>query len=443
MGATFIRHLLFAFVLLVAAATQAPAQLPGSDDWNAIATRAELTTERGNATADTLETLRATLVGWRDRFRAAQGDNSQRIATLEAQIAAIGPPPEEGGAPEAPELVERRRALEAQLVRLQAPRRETDEAFTRADGLIREIDRIVAAREAAAVRLRGPSPLDPSLWPEAWARLGASFAETGRETVAAAGDVIGQAAMRDRLPAAVFYFVIAVLLVVRGRAWMERASNALYAGRRLHGSEVYAFLVSVLQIALPVLGLLALRQAIGVTGISGDRALFVADAVPVAGLALFGAFWLSVQVFPRLDTAAAPLTLPAALRRRGRAVVRGLGIVLAASIVLRRLAELDRYDAATAAVTSLPLIASGGLMLLLLGNLVRAGVPRPGDIDAGDPSDAAAAALPRAERGYLARSVVLLGRAAVLAGIAAPVLAAAGYTTAATRISIPPSSASR
>jgi len=46
---------------------------------------------------------------WRTQFLAAQGGNGTRIATLENQIAALGPVPE-GGAVEPIELSDRRRA---------------------------------------------------------------------------------------------------------------------------------------------------------------------------------------------------------------------------------------------------------------------------------------------------------------------------------------------
>ena len=59
------------------------------DDWEKVAVRAEEALETARASTDALETLRATIVRWRERFLAAQGTNSARIATLRDQIKAL------------------------------------------------------------------------------------------------------------------------------------------------------------------------------------------------------------------------------------------------------------------------------------------------------------------------------------------------------------------
>ncbi|MFD2855483.1 hypothetical protein ACFSZS_12885 [Seohaeicola zhoushanensis] len=66
---------------------------PDYDAWTKVADNAERVTEQGRASDEALETLRAQLVDWREQFLSAQGLNSDRIATLRNQIAALGPAP--------------------------------------------------------------------------------------------------------------------------------------------------------------------------------------------------------------------------------------------------------------------------------------------------------------------------------------------------------------
>jgi hypothetical protein len=72
------------------------AQTVDYDAWEAEAARIESLLEAGTASTSFFENLRATLVGWREQFLAAQNSDAARIATLEAQIEALGPVPEDG-----------------------------------------------------------------------------------------------------------------------------------------------------------------------------------------------------------------------------------------------------------------------------------------------------------------------------------------------------------
>ena len=85
--------LFLAFALPVSA--QEP-QAPNYDAWNKLADQAEQILETGQANEARLQAIRNEVVKWRDQFKANEGVNSTRIATLKDQIAALGPLPAEG-----------------------------------------------------------------------------------------------------------------------------------------------------------------------------------------------------------------------------------------------------------------------------------------------------------------------------------------------------------
>ncbi|WP_400088458.1 hypothetical protein [Yoonia sp. R78084] len=85
-----------------------------------LAQRAEELAGRDDVSMFGISRLRAELVVWRDRFLEQSNVNSGRIATVDAQIAALGVVPESGE--EAPAVAARRAALVAQRNALEAPR---------------------------------------------------------------------------------------------------------------------------------------------------------------------------------------------------------------------------------------------------------------------------------------------------------------------------------
>ena len=109
---------------------------------------------------------RAEVADWRLQFQNQLNANDSRLQTLRDQIAALGPAPEEGQV-EATEIASRRSELNAQLERLSTPRRTAEEAFSRANGVIAEIDGILRERQTDALLNMGPWPVNPSNWPDA------------------------------------------------------------------------------------------------------------------------------------------------------------------------------------------------------------------------------------------------------------------------------------
>ena len=131
--------------------------------WDRVATRAERSLESGAVSTFALDRLRAELAGWRDQFLDAQSLNASRIATVRAQLDALGAAPADG-ATEPLAISTRRTELNGQLDRLRSPVILAQEAHTRSNGLIGEIDAVMRMREAERLTTRGATPADLANW---------------------------------------------------------------------------------------------------------------------------------------------------------------------------------------------------------------------------------------------------------------------------------------
>lgn len=133
--------------------------------WVATATRAEEVLETDLASTAALEALRAELVSQRSEALGLEVASQSNIEPLRAELDALGPPPEDGTA-EPLEIAARRAALEADVVRESVPLLLAQAAYSRADGLIREINAVIRVRFSDTLIELGPSPLDPMLCPK-------------------------------------------------------------------------------------------------------------------------------------------------------------------------------------------------------------------------------------------------------------------------------------
>ena len=396
--------------------------------WGALAERAEETLETGRASDRAMDQLRAEIATFRERFLSAQGANKTRIDTLQAQIDGLGPLPAEGEPAEPEEIAIRRAELMEQLARITVPRREAEAAYNRADGLIREIDSTMRLRRTDEWMTRGPWPLNPAYWGPALGELNQSLVQLKNEISAGLRRTDSRPEPLENLPWMLFFLFVAVALVVRGRAWMERLTLYLYErrGGRRFGHPAFAFVVSLMQIVVPVLGMVALREAAFASGSLGLRGRIIAELLPWIGALFFGALWLGARTFPRRDSIAAPLILSAGFRRNGRLMFLGLGVCLSLNALLTRLANFDRYDPATVVVLDFPILVTAGLILWRLG-MILTGYKIPRDKRDEDGFDA----------GYFNWLIHLIGRIVMGLGLIGPLLAVAGYHVAAKGLLFP------
>ncbi len=410
------------FCLLWAAGLATAQVAPDYEDWESVAERAETALSNDAVSTITLEELRDEIAGWRDRFLEAESGGEARIETLRAQIEALGPAPEEG-ANEPPDLAARRATLEDRLATLEAPRRQANEAFNRANGVVGELDSLIRTRQTDALFTLGPSPLNPVNWPDAAVGLFDIGQSILREVQSAWSSEVRRANIRQNILQTVLLLGLSIALLWRGREWMEQATQAIQFRSTRFGRLALGFLVSLGQILVPILGIYVLILAVEATGLLGPRGLALAGTLPLVGLSVFGALWLGARVLPRQSGQPGPLGAEDDERAQGRAIAAGLGILFALSIVVRVLTGFDEAGPAFQAVVTFPIIVLTGLLLFRAGHfLLRA----------------ARASVPEGESpNFGQNSQRLVARAILVIALFAPVVAAIGYRQLAEALAFP------
>lgn len=390
------------------------------DEWDTVTARVDFALGTGRASNSALGELRSQLADWRDRFQGRQTINAARIATVRAQIAALGPVPESGQ--EDQRIVVRREALNAQLQSLRAPSVLAQEAFTEANGLIAEIDRVIRDRQTERFTQRQQSPLIPTAWGPASEATLAALRATSSEIRAAASNPSRRATALNQLPSTLVYLAIALVLVLRGRIWMERLTG-LVSARSSRGRGVWQFVLSLGQILLPFLGLLAMSYAIQSTAMIGRRALPLVEALPMLGLFPILAHWLALQLLPKdASDVNQPLGLEPddAARAHGRFVI--LGYVLFVLGMASVFVSANTLNAVPAAVVMFPVGALLAWTLYWLGHSMRHTAVSQEDGGA---------------RSFRQSLRAILSRGLMVAAVAGVVFAALGYSNAIELITYP------
>ncbi len=417
--------LLLSLTLTVSAAFGQSEGTVDYDAWSRTALRAENSIEAGRASNVAMEALRAELVGWREKFNEAQSINAKTISAVQAQLSALGPAPEEGT--EAEDIAAQRQELKERLEKITAPKRAAEVGLSRANVLISEIDALLRERQAEALLARGPTPLNPTLWAEGVTTLGDSLVNIQNEVAAAWTNPTQNAAFRENLPLVIALVVVGLVLLVRGRRWMLRLAQGVMARRRTPARWLWGFVLSLGQVVLPMIGLLALISAVYISEIVGVRLAPLLQEIANAGLMILVALWIGVRFFPKGEAQIAPLILSPERLREGRLVTGLIGLVLALSGVLKELARFDGWSESARGVILFPLIVLGGILVWRMGVLLRTH---------GDAVKAQAEETEEPPR-YTERLFRLVGRAFAVLAFVAPLLAALGYLRAAERSLFP------
>jgi potassium-dependent mechanosensitive channel len=402
--------------------TSAEAPGPDYDAWEKIASRAEKAVGDPETTNARLDEVRTQIADWRSALLVAQSTNSSRIATLRSQIQALGPAPAEGQT-EAAEIASRRRELSQQLIKLQAPGIAADEAYRRADGVIREIDRIMRERQADQFMKLWPAPVNPSNWPEGIKTLSEAARGLWSESAAAWQQPTSRTELKANLPLVVVLMLLAAGLIWRGRRLTESLSLRLQEKASARWRKIWGLLVSLGQIVLPTIGLAVLAKALALTSMLGPMGSGVVNLLPTVGFIVYSAYWLAGRVFPKSAAIEAPLRLSPERRAEGRLYTWSFAALIGIDILLEAVIDPLRQSEASGSVLKFPVVALTGILLFRVGQLLRRHVEN--DAASSDP------------RLFRSRLIGLAGRAAEVIGVAGPVLAAIGYVPGAEALVLP------
>jgi len=385
--------------------------------WQETAQRAEKAIDANRASNAALEELRAQLVIYRQTFLEERDRNSSRIGTLKSQLSALGEAPAEGQE-EPAGIADLRARLNTQLSDLQVPSVVAQEAYSRADGLISELDRIVRERQTRELLSRGETPLNPAGWTVAVKDLSALLRDLRNETVSSWQAARDLNQLRDNAPLILLFTIAGLVLLARGRGWAENAGGRLrdLGGR---GTGVWRFIVSLGRIGLPLLGLYLITRAVNASEAIGLRGTVFLNALPVWGTIILGFLWLGDRVYSKRDNdALIPLPAPARAAARRNFLYMALLLVLYRTIAL--IETVQPISEASRAVMVFPIILAAAVVLLRLRRIILVDDPESETMPAG---------MRRMAPGLRWLSLAAAG--------VAPLLAAAGYQTLAEAIVFP------
>lgn len=412
-------------VWLTGAAVAQEPVLPDFDQWESVASTAEEAIDATDTTETMLEVQRARLVEYRTKFDAARNLNAARINALREQIAALGTPPEgEGAEPESPEVAANREELNRQLNTLLTPVQRAEAAYLRADALIGQIDVALRERQTELLMEVVPTPLNPVHWRTAIDDLATAAGEIAAEAPDDADTA--RRNLRSSLPAVLGLTVLGLVLIFRGHHWSTTIVGRLQQfGAR--GFGIWRFVVSLLRIILPTVGLVLLAMAILATDWLGPRGSALVQLLPVIGGAMLGVRWVAERVFSR-DEDEALILLPRPERKAVRFYVSIITVTVILGAIIRAIFDGQQPAETTEAVLRLPVMLLSAFALFRIGRILH-GHSEP------VPEDTPASEEPRVST--LSRVVRGLGLGAMIVAVVAPLLLISGYYNAAVSL-LPP-----
>ena len=391
--------------------------------WSELVTRTQAALENEAVSDDVLGDLREDIVDYRRQFETARTTNAPRITLLQEQLAELGPEPSEGATPEPAETAAQRAMLNDELAALTAPGRRAQTAFVLADGLVTQIDQSLRERQTQALFRLSDTPLNPEVWQPAARDLQRSATALWGERADRRAS-IGWQELRQNAPGVVLFGILGVVLIFGGRRWAYRITQHLQTyGWRDFG--IWRFIVSLLRVILPALGLLALIYSVRLSGYFGARGDAVLAIIPALGGMLLGFRWLAEQVFSR-DDDVADIQLAPEARAKARFFVFFMTVMIAINAVLDAVLQSGDAGEASFAVLKLPAFVLMALALFGLGRLMS----RYTDLQEAEEGE-----LPR--NSTLGRIVRGAGRAAMIAACVSPLAMLVGYVNLADAIMLP------
>lgn len=421
----FLFGLLAALFLWAAAPAEAQLTDQGREyyaNWLKLAQRAEEVVDANRASSIAMEQLRADIVDYREIFARVRTENSARIDTLEAQIAALPDPPKDDET-EAQDIATLRSHLNDRLDELKVPRIMAEEAYSRADGLIAEIDRILRDRQRKRLLARGPSPLLPDAWTAFYRDMTTSFGGLYNETKSALKLSSTREKLRDNVLAILALTGLGLVLILRSAVWSNWFGNYM---RRFGGagSGVWTFVVSLGKIFLPLLGTILVIQAINMAGIVGLRGQLILNALPQWAAIFLIYHWIGMQTIGQRQSDDVFASLSPARMAELRIQIDLLAVMLVLHDMAQLFEQIENLSDQSRAVASFPIILMTALILFRL-QFFRSQNPETGE--GGEPL----------RRTGFPTMIRILRRGLFILSAVTPILAMIGFVDAAEALIFP------
>ena len=352
----------------LASAQTSPQVTLDYDRWAATANMAQDTLEAGTASGAFLHELRKQLALRRSEFSEVQNFSPARLATLEEQLAALGPVPESGTEPA--EIAERRMILAQEIKVLNAPRLRAREAYKQADGLIREIDAALSAKETENLLQLRPSPIDLRLWPEAVLQVSEKLKSLVGSVSTAWHTPVLRDKAHDQLSLIVALLVAAGVLLTQGRRWLARALRRLSRSEDAYGVDLTQYLLGLGRLVNVLLCVFLVSRAWSISRLYDFDLNVLLQASPWIVAPLFISRWLATQLCPIDETTRSVLALPSGSRVQARFLIRFLGVAISAMIFMAFLNSMGDFSSGTVAVIVVVLVSIAGVGTLRLGGLL-------------------------------------------------------------------------
>ncbi|MDA9047097.1 DUF3772 domain-containing protein [Planktomarina temperata] len=352
----------------LASAQTSPQVTLDYDRWAATANMAQDTLEAGTASGAFLHELRKQLALRRSEFSEVQNFSPARLATLEEQLAALGPVPESGIEPA--EIAERRMILAQEIKVLNAPRLRAREAFKQADGLIREIDAALSAKETENLLQLRPSPIDLRLWPEAVLQVSEKLKSLVGSVSTAWHTPVLRDKAHDQLSLIVALLVAAGVLLTQGRRWLARALRRLSRSEDAYGVDLAQYLLGLGKLVNVLLCVFLVSRAWSISRLYDFDLNVLLQASPWIVAPLFISRWLATQLCLIDETTRSVLALPRGSRVQARFLIRFLGVAISAMIFMAFLNSMGDFSSGTVAVIVVVLVSIAGVGTLRLGGLL-------------------------------------------------------------------------
>ncbi|MDG1505750.1 MAG: DUF3772 domain-containing protein, partial [Planktomarina sp.] len=329
---------------------------------------AQDTLEAGTANEAFLIKLREQLALRRSEFSEVQNSNPARLAILEEQLAALGTAPVNGTEPA--EIAERRASLSQDIEAIHAPRIRAKEAYKQADGLIREVDAALSAKQTENLLKLGPSPIDLRLWPEAILQVTEKLQSLVGSVSTAWNTPVLRDKARDQLPLMLTLLLAAGVLLTQGRRWLARALGRLSGSEHACGVDLARYLQALGQLVTMMLCVFLLSRVWSVSRLYDLDLNVLLQAATWIFAPLFISRWLASQLCPVDDTTRSALSLSSGSRAQARFLIRWLGVVVSAMILTDYLGEMGDFSSGTAAVIVFALVTIAGIGSFRFGGLL-------------------------------------------------------------------------